>query len=103
MSYESGVQQQGVYTAMNTPAGIVDASPEYSTLGSYYTKQCTFPTMPGQVPAQCVTISPVWGGTGYRVLQNNLPPDRLQDGNYFTLSTAYPSFPNTACMRPLVN
>ena len=103
MSYESQLQRGGVYTGLNTTAAEVEALPEYSTLGNYYTKQCAFQTMPGQVPAQCVTISPVFGGVGYSVLQHNLPADRLGDGNYFTLSSAYPSFPNTACMRPLVN
>ena len=103
MSYDSQIQNGGVYTGLNTEASQVNTVPEYNSLGNYYMQQCPFQSLPGEVPVQCVTISPVWGGLGYTVLQNNLPADKLSDTGYFSLSNAYPTYPNSACLRPFVN
>ena len=89
----------GTYTAMETVAQV-NSVPDYKTLGNYYTTRCPFQTMPGDVPVQCVTITPVFGGVGYSVLQNNLPATQLNDAGYFSMTNAYPYYPSTACMKP---
>lgn len=104
MSYETQTLNGGVYTGLNNEAGQVNTVSDYHTLGNYYTKQCSIPSQPGQVSPQCVTISPVYGGVGYNVLQNGLSADKLSDSGYFSLSSAYPAYPSgSCCMRPLVN
>jgi len=103
MSYDTGIKNGGVYTGLNNEAAAVNTVPDYNTLGTYYTSQCPYQTVPGGSPVNCVSISPVYGGVGYTVLQNNLPGSQLTDNGYFSLQNAYPSFPNTFALRPYIN
>lgn len=92
----------GTYTAINEYDGTGTSSvPDYRTLGNYYIKQCPFQTKPGETAGvKCVTLTPVFGGVGYKILQNNLPASQLSDTGYFNLTNAYPYYPDCNCMKP---
>jgi hypothetical protein len=52
---------------------------------------------------QPVYITPSFGGNGYSNLQHNVPTTQLPDSNYFSLANAYPAFPYSPCMKPLIS
>jgi hypothetical protein len=95
MSYNTGIENGGVYTATNNEGGV-QTVPGYKTLGNYYTAQCPLKSVPGEVPVRCVSISPVYGGVGYKVLQQGAPPS---DTGYFTMNNAY-FYPSQTEARP---
>lgn len=84
------------------PLTAPNAPNDYSTLGHYYQGEGQIrPPLPSQTNVQKVIVVPAFGGTGYNVLQNNLPISEFNDSGYYTLRTAYPSFPSNcnACTR----
>jgi len=91
-----------VYSAMDNSGSIVNTVPDYRTLGNYYKKpNCPYTVSPGQCAVQPVYITPSFGGTGYSNLQHNQTD--VPDSNYFTLANAYPAFPYSPCMKPLIS
>lgn len=80
----------------------VNTTASYNTLGNYYRKpNCPYQTRPGQCEVHPVVITPTFGGNGYRNLQHNLTS--VPESNYFTISNAYPAWPYSPCMKPLVS
>jgi len=81
----------------------VNAAPDYHTLQDYYKKtNCPYQSRPGQCLVRPVLITPTFGGSGYTNLQHNVPPGDNCSANYFTISNAYPAWPYSPCMKPLV-
>jgi hypothetical protein len=102
MSYSTDLDNTSVY-GMENNHQLVNAVPDYKTLGNYYNKpNCPYQTVPGQCAVTPVFVTPTFGGAGYNILQNGLNGSNLPDGNYFTLSNAYPAWPYSPCMKPLV-
>ena len=100
MSYMSGQDFNSVYgvqnnfAAVNTPPDVI---PEYKEMKNYYQSN--------NLGLKPIYITPTFGGSGYQILQNNIPQTKLPSGNYFNLQTAYP-YPyqcpcqdNSFCMK----
>jgi len=101
MSYLQNLDNTSVYSAESNHQ-LVNNTPDYKTLGNYYNKpDCPYQSRPGQCPIQPVYITPSFGGSGYTTLQHGVVP-LVGDNNYFTISNAYPAFPYSPCMKPLV-
>ena len=96
MSYNTGLENGGVYTASNNEGGA-HTVPGYRTLDTYYVARCPGKSVPGEVPVQCVSVYPVYGGVSNGILQQGAPPS---DTGYFKLNNAYLS-PSQTAARPL--
>ena len=103
MSYTTDRDNTSVYSS-SSDHRLVNTVPDYKTLANYYSQpNCPYTTAPGQCIVQPVFITPSFGGTGYSNLQHNVPGSRLSDSNYFSMANAYPAFPYSPCMKPLVS
>lgn len=103
MSYSTDRDNTSVYTA-SSDYGMVNTVPDYRTLQNYYSQpSCPYAAAPGQCLVQPVFITPSFGGTGYSNLQHNMNNQQIPDSNYFRLANAYPAFPYSPCMKPLIS
>jgi len=103
MSYDRTTENGSVYQDINSH-GLVNGTPDYHTLGNYYTKpKCPFRTAQGECLVRPVVISPAFGGVAYNIPGFNInsanPGTALSDSNYFNISNAYPQY----CKTNLVN
>lgn len=100
MSYQGDLSNTSVYSVQDNYQQV-NAAPDYRTLGNYYNKpNCPYQSRPGQCLVRPVFITPTFGGSGYNNLQHNVPAGALP--NYFSISNAYPAWPYSPCMKPLV-
>lgn len=72
---------------------------DYATLAGYVNRPGAYTAgapVPSQVAVEsAVVITPGWGGSGYSILQHNLPYNQLSSSGYFNINGAYPSYGNT--------
>ena len=89
----------GTYLLDDTSCTQVQCNGDYATLGGYTNKPGQYNAgapVPSQTAVQSVVITPSFGGSGYQILQHNLPYSQLSSSGYFNINNAYPSFGN-AC------
>lgn len=72
-------------------------STEYSTLGNYNSfddpqARGIHPPVPAGTPSMAIQVVPVFGMPGYEALTHG---DLLNGSGFFTISSAYPSFPGS--------
>lgn len=85
----------GVYNLDDNNCGQTQCNGDYATLGGYSSKPGQYVAgapVPSQTAVQSVVITPSFGGSGYNILQHNLPYGQLASSGYFNINNAYPAF-----------
>ena len=89
----------GVYS-LDDSCSQTQCNGDYATLGGYSNKPGQYVAgapVPSQTAVQSVVIVPGFGGSGFNVLQHNLPYSQLSSSGYFNVNNAYPSFGSNSC------
>ncbi len=79
----------------NGGCGQTQCNGDYATLAGYSNKPGQYVAgapVPSQTAVQSVVITPSFGGSGYNILQHNLPYGQLASSGYFNINNAYPSY-----------
>lgn len=103
MSYDRSTENGSVYADSDSHA-LVNGTPNYHTLGNYYTKPaCPYRNAQGECLVRPVVISPSFGGVAYNIPGFNMnvaaPGTSLSDANYFNISNAYPQYCKSALVQ----
>lgn len=88
----------GTYLLDDSTCAQTQCNGDYATLGGYSNKPGQYVAgapVPSQTAVQSVVIVPAFGGSGYQILQHNLPYNQLSSSGYFNINNAYPSFGNS--------
>lgn len=89
----------GTYILDDNACAQTQCNGDYATLGGYSSRGGAYSAgapVPSQTAVQSVVIVPGFGGSGYSILQHNLPFNQLSSSGYFNINNAYPSYGN-AC------
>lgn len=89
----------GVYL-LDESCGQTQCNGDYATLGGYTNKPGQYVAgapVPSQTAVQSVVITPSFGGSGYQILQHNLPFGQMSSSGYFNINNAYPSYGGNNC------
>ena len=86
----------GTYPLDDT-CGQTQCNGDYATLAGYVSRGGPYSAgapVPSQTAVQSVVIVPSYGGSGFNILQHNLPYNQLSSSGYFNINNAYPSYGN---------
>ena len=87
----------GIYSNEENKCSQIQCNGDYANLAGYgrggaYSAGAP---VPSQAAVQSVVITPSFGGSGFNVLQHNLPYSQLSSSGYFNINNAYPSSGNS--------
>lgn len=88
----------GVYQIEESKCSQIQCNGDYATLAGYVSRGGAYSAgapVPSQTAVQSVVITPSYGGSGFNVLQHNLPYSQLSSSGYFNINNAYPSSGNS--------
>lgn len=84
----------GTYYVDDGACAQTQCNGDYATLAGYVSRPGAYVAgapVPSQTAVQSVVITPSFGGSGYNVLQHNLPYSQMSSNGYFNINNAYPS------------
>jgi hypothetical protein len=90
--------ETGTYPLDDSVCGQTQCNGDYATLAGYVNRGGFYTAgapVPSQTAVQSVVIVPGFGGSGFSVLQHNLPFSQLSSSGYFNINNAYPSSANS--------
>lgn len=93
--------ETGTYLLDDT-CGQTQCNGDYATLAGYTSRPGTYTAgapVPSQTAVQSVVITPSYGGSGYNILQHNLPFGQMTTSGYFNINNAYPSYGGNSCQQ----